>query len=256
MYIPAHFAADDLAAIAEFVDRAGAADLVTFDGQRPVATLLPVIWERPDGANGDGHGRLIGHLALNNPQWDSSVAQVPGLAIVHGPQAYVSPSWYASKKEHGRVVPTWNYTTVHFSGPVRFHRDDDWLRGLVTRLTERHEAGRRDRWRVTDAPEKYIAGQLRAIVGVEMIVERIEAKDKLSQNRPEADRAGVIAALRAEPDPGAHAIADLMAAREEATTDATTAPKSRAMTARSSRPVPGARDICHESSGRAKEPGF
>src|SRR5258708_257157 len=168
MYVPAHFAADDLARIAAFVDRTGAADLVTFDGQRRVASLLPVIWERPDEANGDGHGRLIGHMALNNPQWSSPMADVAGLAIVHGPQAYISPSWYQSKKENARVVPTWNYTTVHFSGPVRFHRDDDWLRQVVTRLTERHEIGREDRWWVTDAPERYIAGQLRAIVGFEM----------------------------------------------------------------------------------------
>ena len=213
MYVPAHFAGDDLDKIAEFVDRVGAADLVTFDGTRPVATLLPVIWERPP-AGEEGHGRLLGHVALNNPQWSTAATEVPALAIVHGPQAYISPSWYQSKKEHGRVVPTWNYSTVHFTGPVTFHRDSDWLRDIVTRLTERHEAGRDDRWRVTDAPEKFIDGQLRAIVGMELQIERIEAKDKLSQNRPPQDRANVITALKAEPDSDAHEIADLMAASE------------------------------------------
>jgi transcriptional regulator len=224
MYIPAHFAADDLDAIAAFVDRVGTADLVTFDGARPVATLLPVIWERPPGLaelDGDGtssgYGRLLGHIALQNPQWSTAIADFPGLAIVHGPQAYISPSWYQSTKEHGRTVPTWNYTTVHFTGRLTFHQDAGWLRDVVTRLTERYEAGRPERWWVSDAPEKFIEGQLRAIVGVEMAIDQIEAKDKLSQNRTPQDRANVIVALGREPDPQAHEIAGLMTAREEQT---------------------------------------
>jgi len=229
MYIPAHFAATDLTEIGRFVDQAGTADLVTFDGTAPVATLLPVIWERPEepdpaaddggaaaGRWGAGHGRLLGHIARSNPQWSTAAAGVPALAIVRGPQAYISPSWYQSTREHGRTVPTWNYTTVHFTGPVTFHRDEDWLRDVVTRLTERYEAGRAGRWWVGDAPEQFIAGQLRAIVGVEMQVTGIEAKDKLSQNRTPQDRANVIAALRGEPGQGPHVIADLMAARETA----------------------------------------
>jgi len=210
MYVPAHFAADNLAKVADFVDRAGAADLVTFDGARPVASLLPVIWDRSSGE----HGRLLGHMALANPQWSSAVPGAAALVIVHGPQAYISPSWYESTRLHGKTVPTWNYTAVHFTGPVTFHRDDNWLRDMVTRLTERYEQGREHRWWVTDAPEKFIAGQLRAIVGVEMLVIQVEAKDKLSQNRTPEDRAGVITALRAESDPGAGAIAELMADRE------------------------------------------
>ena len=212
MYTPAHFSANDVAKVAAFVDRVGAADLVTFDGTRLVSTLLPVIWDSGTGAN----GRLLGHIALNNPQWKTAVADIPALAIIRGPQAYISPSWYQSTRDHGRTVPTWNYTAVHFTGPVTFRRDDDWLRDVVTRLTERHEAGRNGRWWISDAPEKFIAGQLRAIVGVEMQVELIEAKDKLSQNRTPQDRAGVIAALRTEPGDGPRAIADLMAAREAA----------------------------------------
>ena len=214
MYVPAHFAAGDLDQVVAFVERAGAADLVTFDGTQPVSTLLPVIWDRSARPN----GRLIGHIARSNPQWSTAAADVPALAIVRGPQAYISPSWYQSTRDHGRTVPTWNYQTVHFTGPVTFHRDPGWLREVVTRLTERHEAGRDGRWWVTDAPEEFIAGQLRAIVGVELLIDRIEAKDKLSQNRTAPDRAGVIAALRAERDSGAHAIADLMAEREAAGT--------------------------------------
>ncbi len=223
MYMPAHFAADDLDAIAAFVDRVGAADLVTFDGSRPAATLLPVIWERsprptePGGAVASaGYGRLLGHMAMKNSQWSTAIADLPGLAIVHGPQAYISPSWYQSTKEHGRTVPTWNYTTAHFTGKLTFHQDPDWLRDIVTRLTERYEAGRPGRWRVSDAPETFVEGQLRAIVGIEMAIDQIEAKDKLSQNRTPQDRANVIVALGSEPDPQAHRIAELMAAREAA----------------------------------------
>lgn len=214
MYVPAHFAAGDQAKIAAFVDRAGSADLVTYDGTGLTATLLPVLWERGDQEG--SQGRLLGHLARANPQWETAVAGVPALAIVRGPQAYISPSWYQSTAEHGRTVPTWNYTAVHLSGPVTFHQDEQWLRDIVTRLTERYEAGRENRWRVTDAPERFIAGQLRAIVGVEMTVQRVEAKDKLSQNRTPQDRANVIAALRDDADPQAREIARMMAAREAA----------------------------------------
>jgi transcriptional regulator len=210
MYVPAHFAVSDLDQVAAFVEQAGAADFVTFDGTRMTASLLPVIWDR----SGDEHGRLLGHLALANPQWKAAEAGVPGLAIVHGPQAYVSPSWYPTTRQHGRVVPTWNYTSVHFTGPVTFHRDAGWLRDIVTRLTEQHEHDRDHRWWVQDAPAAYIEGQLRGIVGVEMLVQDVEAKAKLSQNRSPADQAGAIAGLRGDPDPGAHAVADLMQARE------------------------------------------
>lgn len=222
MYIPPAFAVDGEAEIAAFVERAAAADLVTFDGSQLVASLLPVIWERPEEAG--EHGRLLAHMALNNPQWSTAEAGVSALAIVHGPQAYISPAWYESKREHGRVVPTWNYTSVHFTGPVRFHRDPEWIRDVVTRLTDRHETGRResgaDRWRVTDAPERFVDGQLQAIVGVELTVTRVEAKAKLSQNRPDADRIGVIEALRAELEPGAGEVAELMTERELARKEA------------------------------------
>ena len=138
-------------------------------------------------------------------------AGTTALAIVHGPQAYVSPAWYPSKARHGRVVPTWNYVTVHFTGPLTVHRDPEWLRDVVTRLTQRHETRRREGagssgaapWAVTDAPPDYINGQLRGIVGVELTIATVEAKHKLSQNRGADDRAAVAEALRAEPGPGA-----------------------------------------------------
>jgi transcriptional regulator len=197
----------DLKQVHEFVDAAGSADLVTFDGTRPVATLLPVIWDRPDD---ESPGRLLGHLALANDQWQTASPDAQALAIVHGPQAYISPSWYESKARHGRVVPTWNYEVVHLTGSLTVHRDADWLRDIVTRLTRRHEGHRAHPWAVTDAPPAYVDGQLRAIVGIELTISSVEAKHKLSQNRSAADQEGTIAGLRAEDDPGAAAIADLM----------------------------------------------
>jgi transcriptional regulator len=214
VYLPKHFTARDQAAVEAFVDNAGAADLVTFDGTKPVASLIPIIWDRPagaqDGAGEGGHGRLLGHLALANPQWRSAGPVTVALAIVHGPQAYISPSWYPSTARHGRVVPTWNYVSVHITGRLTIHRDPEWIRDVVGRLTARHEAGRPSPWRVSDAPGDFIAGQLRAIVGVEVAIATVEAKEKLSQNRDAADRAGAMEGLRHEPGPGPAAIADLM----------------------------------------------
>jgi transcriptional regulator len=214
VYLPRHFTMTDLAAVAAFVDAAGAADLVTFDGSRPVATLLPVIWDRPAGFPDPdaGHGVLVGHLALANPQWQTVQPDSMALAIVHGPQAYVSPSWYESKTRHGRVVPTWNYETVHLTGRLTVHRDPEWLRTLVSRLTRRHEEPRAQPWAVTDAPPEFVNGQLKGIVGVELAITTVEAKDKLSQNRSAMDQAGVVEGLREQDDPEAVVIADHIAA--------------------------------------------
>jgi transcriptional regulator len=193
VYVPHHFRLDDPAEVLALVASAGSADLVTVgpDGL-PVATLLPVVWQ-PE------RDRLVAHMARANPHWKLIEGDAPALAIVNAAQAYVSPAWYASKAEHGRVVPTWNYSAVHLTGTVRVHDDVDWVRDAVTLLTGVHESTREEAWSVTDAPERYIEGQLRGIVGIELTVTGVEAKAKLSQNRSRADRAGVLAGLRAEP---------------------------------------------------------
>ena len=138
-------------------------------------------------------------MARNNDQWRQQVLG-EALVIVRGPDAYVSPSWYASKAEHGRVVPTWNYVTAHVYGRLIVHDDPDWVGALVRRLTIRHEADNPLRWSVDDAPASFVAGQLRAIVGVELVISRVEATAKLSQNRPAADIDGVITGLEARGD--------------------------------------------------------
>jgi transcriptional regulator len=197
MYIPAHFAADP-AATSELLRHQGAADLVTLTDRGLVATLLPFVYVPPaDGA--ESPGSLHGHLARNNDQWKRPAAG-ESLVIVRGPDAYVSPGWYASTAEHGRVVPTWNYVTAHVYGRLVIHDDPGWTEDLVRRLTVKHEAGRERPWRVDDAPRPFIEGQLRAIVGIELEITRIEAKAKLSQNRSEADVEGVITGLRERGD--------------------------------------------------------
>jgi transcriptional regulator len=189
MYVPAHFAAspDD---VQNLLTRRGALNLVTMTPQGLLATLLPFVFDPNVGE----HGALQGHVARNNTQWTEPVTG-EALAIIQGSDAYISPSWYASKAEHGRVVPTWNYTTAHVYGRLIIHDDPQWLEHQVRRLTGFHEAGFEHPWSVDDAPERFISGQLRAIVGVELVITRIEAKAKLSQNRPAADVAGVAAGL-------------------------------------------------------------
>lgn len=206
MYIPRFNAVDDEDEVRAMVRALGSAELVTVGGDGyPVATLLPIVWQ---------DGLVIAHMARANPHWRQIAPDSHALFICGGPQAYISPSWYAAKAEHGRVVPTWNYSAVHLSGTVCIHDDVEWLRAVVVDLVDRHESAREVPWHVTDAPERYVDGQLRGIVGVEMRVERIEGKVKLSQNRSEADRRGVIDGLRAERTPGAKAVADAMVARE------------------------------------------
>ena len=188
MYVPAHFAAPD-DALEQLLAAPGAVDLVSSTAAGLTATTLPMLHD------GDA-GTLTGHLARTNPQWRDTAGDV--LVIVRGPDAYVSPAWYASKAEHGRVVPTWDYVLAHVHGELVVHDDIDWLAAHVRRLTASHEGGRAEPWAVDDAPERYVTGQLRAIVGVEVRIRRVEAKWKLSQNRPGADIDGVVEGLTAD----------------------------------------------------------
>ena len=201
MYVPKAFGMSE-PELHAFLEAQPSAHLVTVgpDGL-PDATLLPIV------VDGD---RVLGHLGRKNEQWERITPGSPGLVVVTGADAYISPSWYAAKAEHGRVVPTWNYTEVHLRGAVTVHDDPDWVLDVVTRLTERHEAHREVRWHVGDAPEKYLQGQLLGIVGVEVVVESVEGKAKLGQNRSDADRAGAVAGLRSEPGVLPGAVADAM----------------------------------------------
>jgi transcriptional regulator len=201
MYVPTPFAAEE-SEVRELLSRHGAADLVTATADGLAATTVPFVHDPAAGP----HGALMAHLARNNDQWRRPVLG-EALAILRGPDAYISPSWYATKAEHGRVVPTWNYIVVHAYGELVIHDDPEWVSAHVRRLTGQHESGRPEQWSVDDAPGGFIAGQLRAIVGIELRISRLEAKYKLSQNRPAADIDGAVAGLRAT---GQAATADAM----------------------------------------------
>ncbi|MDB5735077.1 MAG: transcriptional regulator [Alphaproteobacteria bacterium] len=177
MYVPDHFREDRPDVLHDAVRRIGFATLVTTGLE---ANHLPILLQ---------DGMLRGHVARANPVWKAGDGEA--LAIFLGPHAYVSPGWYPSKAEAGKAVPTWNYLTVHARGTIRWIQDADWLRAHVGALSDTHEAGRAQPWAVTDAPADYIDSLVRAIVGFEFAIETLQGKWKLSQNRGEADRAGV-----------------------------------------------------------------
>lgn len=189
MYLPPTFREDRRDVMEALIAAHPLATLVTHGSSGLLANLIPM--QIADGM-------LRAHLARANPQLDDLREGGEVLAVFQGPQAYVSPGWYASKAEHGRVVPTWNFLMVQVRGVPRVSEDADWLRAQVTALTDRHEAGRPAPWAVTDAPERFLDAQLRAIVGVELPLDGMAGKWKASQNRPGPDRAGVIAGLASE----------------------------------------------------------
>jgi transcriptional regulator len=205
MYIPPAFKDDDIDRIRAIIRDARLATLVTATPDGPVATPMPLFLDDSEGEN----GVLYGHLARANPQWKLP-ALGEALAIFDGPEAYVTPSWYATKQETGKVVPTWNYIAVHAYGPVEFFEEPERLLEAVTRLTSKHEGVRAKPWAVADAPADFIASQLRGIVGVRIPVTRFEGKRKMSQNRPEADRVGVAAGLAASESPQDREVAPLI----------------------------------------------
>jgi transcriptional regulator len=212
VYRPKHFAEDDVATLGAFMQEHPLATLVSQASDGLIATHLPLLWD-PEPAP---YGMLTGHFARPNPHGREAALAGDSLAIFHGPQAYVSPSWYPSKREHGKVVPTWNYVVVHAYGPLTLVDDVGWLRAFVTRLTERHESGFSVPWQVTDAPEAYVAQMLKGIVGLELPIRRLEGKWKLGQNRPEADVEGTIAGLEARGERDEAALAATMRAQRRA----------------------------------------
>ena len=192
MYVPPAFREDDPDTLRSMIRDARLCNLVTATAEGLMSTPLPLFLDLDEGE----HGTLYGHLAKANPQCKASPIG-EGLAIFMGPDAYITPSWYASKREHGKVVPTWNYAAVTAYGPLEFFEDTDRLLQVVSRLTDRYERPRNDPWSVTDAPEPFVRAQLKGIVGIRMPVSRIEAKRKMSQNRSAEDRTGVAEGLAA-----------------------------------------------------------
>ena len=193
MYRPKAFDATDLAELHDLMTSIRLAHLVSSTSGGLVGSIVPLLVDRDRGH----HGTLVGHLARANRHWRDLTPGAESMAIFAGPDAYVSPSWYATKQETGKVVPTWNYVAVHAYGELVVHDDAAWVEALVRRLTDAQEAEREDPWSVDDTPADFVRAQLRAIVGIELPISRIEGKRKLSQNRPAADVAGVVAGLAA-----------------------------------------------------------
>jgi transcriptional regulator len=206
MYTPSSFAIDDLHELHQQILGTRLAMVVTHGEQGLQASHLPLLFNPDHGPN----GTLYGHFARANPQWKELQNGAEALVIFAGADAYVSPGFYPSKAEHGKVVPTWNYVAVHAYGTAEVFTDADRLRTLVSALTDRHEAGRASPWKVADAPADYIDGMLKAIVGFALPIQRLEGKRKLSQNRNAADITGVREGLAASPDVHDQALAHLM----------------------------------------------
>jgi len=209
MYLPSHFEETRTEVLHQFMHERPLATLVTLGAAGLNANHLPFELDTEPLPN----GTLRCHVARANPVWHDHSRDTEALIIFHGPQVYISPSWYETKKQSGEVVPTYNYAVVHAYGALRIIEDRAWLRGLVTRLTERFESASAAPWQVSDAPADFIEKQLGAIVGIEIAVTRLAGKWKASQNRPALDRAGVVEALGDSADADSLAIAQMIKER-------------------------------------------
>jgi transcriptional regulator len=189
VYLPRHFEQTDREQLVALMRARPLATLIVAADDGPSADLIPLEFVADAGA----HGTLRGHVARANPLWKRAGATA--LAVFTGPEAYISPGWYASKREHGKVVPTWNYVMVQARGTLRAVDDAPWLRALVGRLTDHHEATQATPWQVSDAPADFVAQMLRAIVGIEIELSALIGKWKVSQNRSAADREGTAQGL-------------------------------------------------------------
>jgi transcriptional regulator len=189
MYLPKHFEQHDREQLIALMRERPLATLITSTADGPSADLIPLEYIADEGE----HGTLRGHVARANPLWQR--AGTTALAVFSGPEAYISPGWYASKQEHGKVVPTWNYTMVQARGVLCAVDNAPWLHALVQRLTNHHEATQAKPWQVSDAPDDYVQQMLRAIVGFEITLTSLAGKWKVSQNRSAADRAGTAQGL-------------------------------------------------------------
>jgi transcriptional regulator len=206
MYVPSHFEETRPEVLHQLIRDHALAALVTLGSDGLNANHIPFELDPAPAPL----GTLRGHVARGNPVWRDFSRAVEALAVFQGPQAYISPSWYPTKRETGKVVPTYNYIVVHAYGPMRIIEDRAWLRGLVERLTTRYEAGSAEPWKVTDAPADFVEQMLGAIVGIEIPLTKVVGKWKVSQNRPSADRDGVVTGLRGVKDSEAQAMSGLV----------------------------------------------
>jgi len=207
MYLPKHFEETDRAVLHALIRSHPLSTWVTHSAAGLAVNHIPFMLDRDAGP----HGKLVGHVARANPVWKT--LSEPAVVVFQGPEAYISPSWYPSKQEHGKAVPTWNYAVVHAHGTPTAIEDVGWLRQFVTRFTQEHESRRDDPWQVSDAPTDYIEKMLGAIVGIEIPLTALTGKWKVSQNRPLADQEGMVSGLNTEGDARAREMALLVTQR-------------------------------------------
>lgn len=206
MYVPRAFAVDDIKILHQQMQASPLPVLVTHASQGLLASHVPMLLNPDEGPC----GTLYGHLARANPHWQDLAQGTEALVIFAGEQAYISPTFYPGKADHGKAVPTWNYLAVHAYGMAEVFDDAERLLALVSHLSDRHEANRPAPWAVSDAPADYVDSMLKAIVGFRLPITRLQGKRKLSQNRDARDQAGVRQGLLANPNPQDHALAHLM----------------------------------------------
>lgn len=209
LYNPPAFRETDLVALQAQIAASGLTTLVSVGAQGPIVSNLPIVFDASAGP----YGVISGHLARGNPQWRESNLSIPAIAIFMGADAYVSPGWYPSKQEHGKVVPTWNYSMIIARGRLEIFDDAETLRAQVETLTKRFEARFDKPWQVSDAPEDYVARQIKGIVGIRLHVESLEGKAKLNQNKTAADQEGVAAGLSPSPRAADREVAEAMRER-------------------------------------------
>lgn len=206
VYLPEHFAETDIEALHGLIRQFPLGTLITVGSEGLTANHIPVVLDARAGT----HGRLLAHVARNNPVWRDHDPEHGALVVFQSVDAYVSPNWYVTKRETGEVVPTWNYLVVHAYGSLIVHDDAKWIRGQAGMLTKQQEASQARPWKMADAPQAYTAANLAQIVGLEIPITRLVGKSKASQNRRDDDREGAIAGLRGTGDPGDAAMAERM----------------------------------------------
>jgi transcriptional regulator len=209
LYNPPAFKESDLPALQTQIAASGLTTLISVGANGPIVSNLPIIFDASLGK----YGMIAGHLARGNPQWRESDLDIPAIAIFMGADAYVSPNWYPAKQEHGKVVPTWNYSMIVARGRLEIFEDAEALRAQVEMLTKRFEERFERPWEVSDAPEDYIQRQINGIVGVRLHIDSLEGKAKLNQNRSAADQEGVIGGLLPSPRAADREVAEQMRSR-------------------------------------------
>ncbi|MBX3518963.1 MAG: FMN-binding negative transcriptional regulator [Xanthobacteraceae bacterium] len=209
LYNPPAFRETDLPALQAQIAASGLTTLVSVGAQGPIVSNLPIVFDASTGP----YGVIAGHLARGNPQWRESNLSIPAIAVFMGADAYVSPGWYPSKQEHGKVVPTWNYSMIVARGRLEIFEDAETLLAQVETLTKRFEARFEKPWAVSDAPEDYVARQIKGIVGIRLHIESLEGKAKLNQNKTAADQEGVAAGLSPSPRAADREVAEAMRER-------------------------------------------